>query len=232
MFSSFTRRSALRLGLASLSIPAWGFEEKEFWNQKKPSDWTDGEVKQMLSQSPWAKAATVHNDTGANGPLGGARTGGGGGRRGGGGGRSGATPANTAPAGGPNNWKAIVRWESALPVREALKTKVTADAAENYIIALIGSIPSVGIPSDDDDPAERKQKLETLSDSTRIERRDEPLNLVQATAGRTGTLFYFSRVFAIKPEDKQVTFVTKIGSLEVKCRFSLKEMMYHNNLEL
>jgi hypothetical protein len=115
-------------------------------------------------------------------------------------------------------------------VREALKNRAIADPGDNYILALIGSIPSVGIPSDD--AAERKQKLETLRDSTRIERRDEPLNLVQAAAGPTGTFFYFSRVFAIKPEDKQVTFVTKIGSLDVKCRFSLKEMMYRGNLEL
>ncbi len=119
-----------------------------------------------------------------------------------------------------------------MPVREALKNRAIADPGDNYIIALIGSIPSVGIPSDEDDPAERKQKLETLRDSTRIERRDEPLNLVQAAAGPTGTFFYFSRVFAIKAEDKQVTFVTKIGSLEVKCRFSLKEMMYRGSLEL
>jgi hypothetical protein len=145
-----------------------------------------------------------------------------------------------------------------LPVREALKAKLKPEDAENYVIALIGSIPSVGIPSDDDNPAEQKQKLETLRDSTRLERRDEPLELSsnpthngrggrvadkaldaaascalkRAASGPRGTLFYFSRVFAIKPEDKQVTFVTKMGPLEIKCKFSLKEMILHSNLEL
>ena len=208
-------------------MPAWAFDE--FWNHKDPSDWTPEEVKQVLSQSPWAKAASVYNNTGASGPLGSSRSGGGGRRRGGGGG---SVTNNPGPPGGPNNWKSIVRWESALPVREALKRKLKPEDAEDYIIALIGSIPSVGIPSDEDDPAERKRKLEILQDSTRIERRDEPLDLVRAASGPTGTFFYFSRVFAIKPEDKQVTFVTKMGPLEIKCKFSLKEMMYRGNLEL
>jgi hypothetical protein len=117
-------------------------------------------------------------------------------------------------------------------VRETLKTRLPADWEDNYVVALIGSIPSVGIPSDEDDPSERKQKLLTLQDSTRLERRDEPLALVRAASGSTGTYFLFSRVFAIKPEDKQVTFVTKMGPLEIKCKFSLREMMYRGNLEL
>jgi hypothetical protein len=224
-----TRRSAILggLGLSGLAaVPAWALDE--FWNHKEPSGWSPEEVKQMLTQSPWAKAASVYNNTGASGPLGSSRSGGG--RRRGGGGS--ATTANPGPPGGPNNWKTIVRWESALPVREALKVKLKPEDADNYVIALIGSIPGVGIPSEEDDPAERKQKLETLQDSTRIERRDEPLALVRAASGLAGTLFYFSRVFAIKPEDKQVTFVTKMGPLEIKCKFSLKEMMYRGNLEL
>jgi hypothetical protein len=208
---------------------AWAFDDREFWNHKDPSDWTASEVKQILTQSSWAKEASIYNNTGASGPLGSSRSGGGSRR---GGGRGGVASTNPGPPGGPNNWKAIVRWESALPVREALKAKLKPEEAENYVIALIGSIPSVGIPSDDDDPTERKQKLETLRDSTRLERRDEPLDLVRAASGPTGTLFYFSRVFAIKPEDKQVTFVTKMGPLEIKCKFLLKEMMVRGNLEI
>jgi hypothetical protein len=226
-----TRRSAV---LLALGLPAWGFDDKEFWNQKKPSDWSASEIKQMLSQSPWAKPASVYNNTGASGPLGGSRSGGGGRRGGGGrgGGGGGAVSTNPGSVGGPNNWKTIVRWESSLPMREALKVPPSVAAGENYIIALVGSIPSVGIPSKEDDPDERKRKLEILQDFTLLERRDEPLNLTDAAAGPTGTLFYFSRVFAIKPEDKQVTFVTKLGSLEIKCKFSLKDMVYRGNLEL
>ena len=31
---------------------------------------------------------------------------------------------------------------------------------------------------------------------------------------------------------KQVTFVTKVGPLEVKCKFTLRDMLYRGNLEL
>ncbi len=34
------------------------------------------------------------------------------------------------------------------------------------------------------------------------------------------------------PEDKEVTFVTWIGPLDVKCKFTLKDMVYRGNLEL
>jgi hypothetical protein len=39
-------------------------------------------------------------------------------------------------------------------------------------------------------------------------------------------------VLPITTEDKQVTFVTKVGPLEVKCKFTLHDMLYHGNLEL
>jgi len=47
-----------------------------------------------------------------------------------------------------------------------------------------------------------------------------------------GTLFYFSRGLALRPEDKQATFSTKLGPIDVKCKFTLKDMMVKGNLEL
>ncbi len=136
------------------------------------------------------------------------------------------------------NWKATVLWESALPVREAVKPAKSKDAEENYILALIGDIPGVGVPSDDDEPAERKAKMDYLIENTRLERKDDPLELQQVkVAPKTpllpaGTLFYFSRVLPIVADNKQVTFVTKVGPLEVKCKFTLRDMLYRGNLEL
>ncbi len=60
-----------------------------------------------------------------------------------------------------------------------MKAPKNKDAAENYIIALIGDIPGVGVPSDDDEPSERRQKMDNLKESTRLERRDDPLELQQ-----------------------------------------------------
>ena len=226
-----TRREAVLIGCGlSAASAAWA---KDFWNDTKPADWTDDEIQQLLNKSPWAKDASIFDSAAHKGSPTAPRAGGLARR-----GRP-NTVGNPDPTGGDwNKWKAVVRWESALPVREALKTSKITGFDENYIISLIGDIPGVGVPSDDDEPAERQQKMDVLKESTRIERRDDPLELQQVKiAPRTsrspaGTLFYFSRVLPIMPEDKQVTFVTKVSPLEVKCKFNLREMMYRGNLEL
>ena len=229
-----TRRSAVLIGLrlgGAAAASAWA---KDFWNEKKPSEWTEGEIQQMLTKSPWAKDASIFDSAAHKGFSTAPRTGGLNRR----GGRS-ATAGNPLPSGGNSNaWKATVRWESALPVRDALKAPKTADVEENYIIALVGDIPGVGVPSEDDDQAERQQKLDTLKETTQLQRKDDPLALQRAkveprtSRSPSGTLFYFSRVLPLTPEDKQVTFVTKVGPLEVKCKFTLRDMMYRGNLEL
>jgi hypothetical protein len=228
-----TRRNAILISLGLGGAAASSAWAKDFWNEKQPSDWTEDDIRQMLTKSPWAKQASIF-DTAAHRGLPTARVGGLSRR----GGRS--TAAGTPPpsGGNSNSWNAIVRWESALPVRDALRALQAAEAEKNYIVALIGDIPGVGVPSDDDDPAERQQKLNFLKETTRLERKDDPLELQRAKiAPRTsespsGTLFYFSRVSPITPEDRQITFVTRVGPLEVKCKFTLGDMLYRGNLEL
>jgi len=230
-----TRRSAVLMGLGlggAALLPAWA---KDFWNEKKAADWTDDEIQQLLNKSPWAKDASIFDSAAHKGLSTAPRTVGASRRNGG---RT-TTSGNAAPLpGSPATWKAIVRWQSALPVREALKAVRSKDGEENYILALIGDIPGVSVPSDDDEPAERKAKLDNLIENTRLERKDDPLELQQVRIApktplsQAGTLFYFSRVLPIMPEDKQVTFVTKDGPLEVKCKFTLRDMFYRGNLEL
>ena len=219
------------LGLSgAAALRAWA---KDFWNEKKAADWTEDEIQQMLNKSPWAKDASIF-DSAAHKGLSTAPQTGAASRRG----RTSA-PGNATPVpGNPATWKAIVRWESALPVREAVKAAKSKDVEENYILAVIGDIPGVGVPSDDDEPSERKAKMDNLIENTRLERRDDPLELQRVKISPktlyspAGTLFYFSRVLPIVPEDKQVTFVTKVGPLEVKCKFTLRDMLYRGNLEL
>lgn len=221
------------LGLGgSAGFAAWA---KDFWKDKKAADWRDDEIQQMLNKSPWAKDASIFDSAAHQGLWSAPRTAGLSRRSGG---RTG-TSGNPEPLPGTSaTWKAMARWESALPVREAAKAAKSKDLEENYILVLIGDIPGVGLPSGDDEPAERKQNMDNLKESTRLERRDDPLELQQVKiAPKTplsagGTLFYFSRVLPITPEDKQVTFVTKVGPLEVKCKFTLRDMVYRGNLEL
>ena len=231
-----TRRGAIQLGLgwgAASAASAWS---REFWNEKKPGDWTEDEIEQFLTKSPWARDASIF-DTAAHKGVSTAPRAGGIYRQGGGA----APPSGRNPlptVGSTGNWSATVRWDSAGPVREALKSPPLKGADEYYILSLTGDIPGAGVPSEDDSDTEREQKLVVLKESTRLERKNDPLELQQVKiAPRThrspaGTWFYFSRVFPITLEDKQVTFVTRVGPLEVKCKFTLREMVYGGMLEL
>jgi hypothetical protein len=222
-----TRRNFI---LAGLAVPASAYSSKAFWNDRKPAEWTAEEVRLMLNKSPWAKDASLTYYGGQNGPLasGSARTG----RRGGG--QIGRGDTNPTPSG---QWKAVVRWESALPVREALKLKSLDGLAENYILNMFGDVPSMGTALDEDD-AQRRQRLDAFKDNTKLEHRGDQINLnrmelaPKSSLSPAGTLFYFSRQLALRLEDKQVTFSTKMGPLEVKCKFALAEMMYQGKLEV
>ena len=80
--------------------------------------------------------------------------------------------------------------------------------------------------------------LENLKQFTKLERKGEPIYLSRMAATSDGypsiggTLFYFERGNSVLADDKQVTFVTRVGPYEVKARFNLKEMLYHGKLEL
>jgi len=224
-----TRRTALLIGLTSGFAPA--FAPKEFWNDKKPSDWSDEEIEMLLNKSPWAKEAAVSYYGGQNGPLSntmpGARS------RSSRNASSGTSPSAASPAA----WKAIVRWESALPVREALKTKPSPGVEKFYILNMVGDVPSVGATPDEDE-SQRQARFETLKQVTKLEHKGDAILLSsvavapKSALSLAGTLFYFSRDLALRPKDNQATFSTKLGPIDVKCKFALKDMMYRGNLEL
>src|SRR5579864_8873859 len=97
-----TRRELLLLGLAGVVAPAYG--AKEFWNEKRPEDWTSEEIALLLNKSPWAKTAAVSYYGGQNGPLNN-NPGDSGNQRARRNASSGTSPSATSPA----EWKAVVR---------------------------------------------------------------------------------------------------------------------------
>jgi hypothetical protein len=230
--SVITRRQAILagLGLPSLLevVPATAFASKEFWNEKMPADWTDAEIHQLLNQSPWAKEGSI-NDTSRRGSLGPTAAGGGAGGGGRRTARSTASQRADTPSIGPQlAWKATVRWESALPVREALHRGTPGELPEDYILNVFGEVPA----------ADPDSGFAILKDSTTLEHKGDQikLNRIELAPGNNvaeaGTLFYFSRLLALKLEDKEAIFTTKLGPLKVKCKFTLKDMLYRGNLEL
>jgi hypothetical protein len=218
-------RLGLRLGLPGvLGLPAVASDTKEFWNTKTPSDWTAAEIQQLLTKSPWAKEGSI-NDTARRGGLSSAPAGAGDRRRG----RAATSVGGaTAPIGLQMKWGATIRWDSALPVREALHRGVPGESPPDYILNVFGEVP--GVESD--------STFETLKDLTSLAHRGDQIapNRIESApksgSSAAGTLFYFSRLLALSLTDEDATFSTKLGPLEVKCKFTLKDMRYRGNLEL
>jgi hypothetical protein len=209
----------------------------DFWDQKDPKDWTPDQVQEMLTHSPWAKPASVsffNNGPGGYGAGIGGRAGAGLGGVGRTTQRSGAAGAGTnQPVSDPGTFRAMVRWESSQPVQAAEKSRPGDGDAGFYILALIGDIPDFARPNDDETADAREQRVAMLREFTKLERKGgSPIYLERIEPGATGTLFYFSRFDPITPANKEITFTTKMGPLEIKVKFLLKDMMYKGKLEL
>jgi hypothetical protein len=227
MHITMTRRTAILLGLG---IPTLTYAQKEFWEEKDPKDWTEAERLELLTKSPWARAATTKYNSGAGG-IG--MAGAGSNNR-----RYGGRVANTGnssakdPVALPNHYDTIVRWESSLPIREATRNKSKDDPAANYILCVTGDLPMLGKNSNDETQDEYAQRLDMLKQYTKLEKHGDPIYLARMGYNKDGGLFYFERNDLIRPSDHEVTFVTKLGPIDVKCKFAVKEMMYRGKLEL
>jgi hypothetical protein len=233
----------------------------EFWNKKDPSQWTGEEIDELTTKSPWAKSVTAQYAPGSNngnGQGGGyPRNGGGGmgggmgipgigmGRRGGMGGRPGGYPQSS-------NYKGTVRWESAQPILDALKTPLPEAFAKHYVIG-VRDIPLIEnrppqqqnpddpnqdtpkLSTPDTDSSDSKRSLENLKQMTDLTPKGresaQPGVVQQMTPGGTYFLFGFSKEFLdFGKKDHEVTFTTQLGKLTVKAKFDPSEMLYHGNL--
>ncbi len=103
----------------------------DFWEKKAANEWSEKEIKKMLTNSPWAKGVdiTIGGNMRMGGGGGGRRGGGGGGGGGGaGGGAGGAGGGGGGRRGGGGGGgmetmptrRVNLRWISALPVRQAI----------------------------------------------------------------------------------------------------------------
>jgi hypothetical protein len=263
----FTRRGLLMF-VSGAGAQSW-FRlyagSSDFWNKKEPAEWSSDEIDKLVTKSPWAKEFTVsstslsrgYNSGGVAGDPGvgggGGYPSGGGGYPGGGGGMGGGGMGGRGRRGGagpiPISYKATVRWESAKPVLEALKTPFPDALANQYVISVSG-VPVVqgGRQHSDDDgdtgttvsKGLNDEVLDRIKNLTYLEPKGkspaQPSAVVKGAITSSGVptlLFGFPRdVVPLTADDREVTFTTQLGKLEVKTKFSLKDMMYHKELAL
>ncbi|MBV9762858.1 MAG: hypothetical protein JO340_20025 [Acidobacteriaceae bacterium] len=217
------------------------------WAGKDPGQWTPGDLQKILSDSPWAQQAMATfgkalepDDMAVTPPPGAGGSGVAGGRGVTDGRWDGGVARNTGVGDTPE-LPVTVRWDSALPVREALERSKDADAAtvaeraeRDYVITVIGLTPANVAPSAEH-PADDPQQVQGFIANSRL--------LVRGGAAiapedakidaKTGAVhLFFPRSRPIVASDKEVNLVTRFGSVNVQKRFRLKDMMYKGQLAL
>jgi hypothetical protein len=220
------------------------------WKDKQVPEWSEDDAKQVLADSGWVKSVTpsLTKSTqsspgpgyGRNGNVGfgipglGFPGGGGMGRRGGG-------YPNNNPNNNPNNDAnqklpmLTLRWESAMPVREAeLKARdvnaPTLEDEDHYAIAVYG-IPVTMVNGDSKKLADDCKKNAALK---REDKKDIKPTSVQVLRREDGPVivFLFPRTKEITNDDRRVEFDAQINKLALTQSFYLEDMMFQGKVEL
>jgi hypothetical protein len=196
----FSRRKLLLMaGTAACANSA----DKDFWNSKPPSEWDMGEIYSLMNTSPWAKTVSwwgpktpLENGLGRGAKIGG------------------------MPLEGP---KAVITWESAPPVRDAMKTSLAPVYANFYVIG-VDTIPN----ADDYDDLKKYAHLSCVGMSKSSVRAFGVHKLV-----RTSLVYEFSFSRAttpIGPDTREVIFEIDFGEWRIQSRFKTKDMLYRGQL--
>lgn len=245
----FSVASAAVVGVS----PEFALAASDFWNKKDPSSWTSEDIRLLVTKSPWAKDVRFESRTetpasfDGSAPVGSGLPGDPGtgltGQQIGGPRMSIPLGGNAADQAGGGNMpgdrgpgaKGIpiaaetvtVRWESAQPILEALKTTLPEDLTDRYVISVSGlSIP----------PAERPGMPERLKNSSFLQAKGKkPAQPGVVRYARDGAvlLFGFSKEFlSLTAADKDVQFSINNADFSLRARFEPREMMYRGQLAL
>jgi len=218
---------------AAVLVPA---SAADFWQETKFDKWSEKQVKRMLENSPWARPMSVHGGAGGRPERSGGAMDESPGRPGRG---------NVKPPEAPPATVAVVRWQSALPVRQAIarsrygdEVLTSPDAAKllgplspRYIVALVG-LPAQAI---------RKHSRD-LKEHIQIKLKSKPAIMAEEvrfdTSGQQGLVNVYCAFPkglngspVIELEDGEVELVLQLDE-RVSRKFKLKEMVYEGKLEL
>ena len=218
MVGILTRRNWI--ALAGAGVASWsrvyGFPAKEFWETKEPAEWNADEIAKLLTKSPWAKVTSGERPRARRGTagMGGPRT-----RIPG----TGRPPARTV-----TTYQATVVWESAAPVRAALKTKLPDGFEGQYVLGVSG-VPLA--KADSKGALDRLRQLTTLQIKNR--QPQEAAGVQVQRENGTVYLFRFAKEgLSISRDEKEVVFTTHMGNTLFTAKFNPKDMVYHGELSV
>ena len=187
----------------------------DFWEEKDFTTWSDTEVQEMLTDSPWAKQVGIIV-----------------GERGG------------EPRDAVERTEVTFTWNSALPIKQALVRQAigldapippeSQQALERgepfYAVTLSGLPPTLRWL------ATRRDALKTgsmLARKGKAPIAPKSVRLFQETQSRLISIaFLFPKTDAITLDDQDVELITKLGDAEVKKTFKLADMVFAGQLAL
>jgi hypothetical protein len=224
--AGFRRREVFRLA-AITGLAVWAeslaLAASDFWNKKKPSEWTEQEQLELITKSPWSKqidAQILGNGLGTS--------------------AAGEAAIPTASL--------EVVWQSAQAISDAHPLKFPDTLNGHYLIAVTG-IPGQalnaalqgnggrsgggagsGTPAPPADPNAGLKRGATLTAKGKaVPNADVVVSMNKSTT----ILFGFSKgALPLTAADREVDFELKLGGLSGKARFILKDMMYNGELAL
>jgi hypothetical protein len=172
----------------------------DFWETKPFTMWSDAELQQMFTDSPWARKITV--------------------------------PEPAPPV------QAIISWRSALPMKQGLvRSQIgTAGTVSAEAKALLDRKELAYVVSVDGLEARLAGSTANIRVDTSIKIGSKaPIPPQEGVAQPAGENLSLAFVFPRSPislQDGEVEFVTKVGRYEIRRKFTLKEMVFHGQLEL
>jgi hypothetical protein len=182
---------------------AWG--ATDFWNRKSAKEWSEQEVRQLITKSPWAQEARADPKKDVTSPV----------------------PETAQSAGGPDKpvigaraATMIVCWDSAQPVLDALGNFLPAGLGGHYVIG-------VGDPGREIDPLKTSSTLGAKG--------KDPVEAGTMVRGRDGVTVFFAFLKELLPltvRDKDVLFSLDTNRVALRAKFDPKEMIYRGQLAL
>jgi hypothetical protein len=125
-----------------------------------------------------------------------------------------------------------VRWESALPVRQAAQKlgEEPLGADEQHYAVSIAGLPSFTLNGD---PEELKSRLQSDAYLKKGKKKIAPVDVkVVMRDGNPILLLLFPRTEEITAADKELEVSVRAGDLEIRQKFALKQMTFNGKLEL
>lgn len=227
-----------------LTVDLWAGDP---WKRRSSKDWDENDVREILNESPWAKRIHVEGDEKTHTDFEAQEKASGG--EGGGNdeaGRVGETDTENEKSG----TALVIRWVSSRTMREAWTRgqvlqkriyeadaeKLRPSASDDYELLILG--PGVALFGKSDEDA-LKQDSYLLAKKSKQRTNASRVELMRMPDGKgiRGILFHFpKKTQSGQPicsvDDKELKFVSRAGTTEIRTSFDLQKMVDKEGMDL